>query len=138
MSDATAALDRLATATATLGGRPGGDFLRTWDRTDDELRAVLTAATVLRERRGAGLSSKVFESGLAVSIFRDHSTRTRFSYASAANLLGLAVQELDEDKSQVAHGETVRETANMISFLTEALGIRDDMFLGAGHIYICY
>ncbi len=136
MSDATAALDRLATATATLGGRPGGDFLRTWDRTDDELRAVLTAATVLRERRGAGLSSKVFESGLAVSIFRDHSTRTRFSYASAANLLGLAVQELDEDKSQVAHGETVRETANMISFLTEALGIRDDMFLGAGHTYM--
>ena len=42
-----------------------------------------------------------------------------FSFASAANLLGLAVQDMDEEKSQIAHGETVRETANMISFLTE-------------------
>jgi knotted carbamoyltransferase YgeW len=43
------------------------------------------------------------------------------------------VADLDEEKSQIAHGETVRETANMISFLTEAIGIRDDKFLGAGH-----
>jgi ornithine carbamoyltransferase len=46
------------------------------------------------------------------------------------------VQDLDEGKSQIAHGETVRETANMISFLTEVIGIRDDMFLGAGHTYM--
>jgi len=76
------------------------------------------------------------QSGLAVSNFRDNSTRTRFSFASASNLLGLAVQDLDEGKSQIAHGETVRETANMISFLTEVIGIRDDMFLGAGHTYM--
>ena len=71
-----------------------------------------------------------------MSNFRDNSTRTRFSFASACNLLGLAVQDLDEGKSQIAHGETVRETANMISFLTEVIGIRDDMFLGAGHTYM--
>ena len=59
-----------------------------------------------------------------------------FSFASACNLLGLAVQDLDEGKSQIAHGETVRETANMISFLTEAVGIRDDMFIGKGHTYM--
>ncbi|MBN2757065.1 MAG: knotted carbamoyltransferase YgeW, partial [Bacteroidales bacterium] len=79
---------------------------------------------------------KVFDSGLAVSIFRDNSTRTRFSYASAANLLGLEVQDMDETKSQIAHGETVRETANMISFLTDFIGIRDDMFLGEGNKYM--
>jgi knotted carbamoyltransferase YgeW len=48
----------------------------------------------------------------------------------------LTVQDLDEGKSQIAHGETVRETANMISFLTEAIGIRDDMYLGAGNAYM--
>ena len=37
---------------------------------------------------------------------------------------------------QIAHGETVRETANMISFLTEVIGIRDDMYLGEGHAYM--
>jgi knotted carbamoyltransferase YgeW len=45
-------------------------------------------------------------------------------------------EELDESTSQLAHGETVRETAAMISFLTEVIGIRDDMFLGEGHKYM--
>jgi knotted carbamoyltransferase YgeW len=65
----------------------------------------------------------------------DNSTRTRFSFASASDLLGLYVQDLDEGKSQIAHGETVRETATMISFLAEAIGIRDDMYLGEGDRY---
>src|SRR5699024_3503848 len=64
------------------------------------------------------------ESGLGISLFRDNSTRTRFSFASACNLLGLEVQDLDEGKSQIAHGETVRETANMISFMADVIGIR--------------
>ena len=112
------------------------DFLLTWDKSPDDLKAVLEIATILKEMRDKNISSKVFDSGLAVSIFRDNSTRTRFSYASAANLLGLEVQDLDEKKSQIAHGETVRETANMISFLTDFIGIRDDMFLGEGHKYM--
>ena len=82
------------------------------------------------------LSARVFDTGLAISIFRDNSTRTRFSFASAANALGLGLAELDEEKSQIAHGETVRETANMISFLTEVIGIRDDMYLGEGNRYM--
>jgi knotted carbamoyltransferase YgeW len=112
------------------------DFLLTWDKTSDEIEAVITIAEILKKMREKNISSKIFDSGIAVSIFRDKSTRTRFSFSSACNLLGLAVQELDEDKSQVSHGETVRETANMISFLTEAIGIRDDMFLGEGHSYM--
>jgi len=112
------------------------DLLLTWDKSKDEIEAILGTAQALKAIRDAGLSSRVFDSGIAVSIFRDKSTRTRFSFLSAANLLGLAVQDLDETKSQIAHGETVRETANMISFLAEVIGIRDDMYLGAGHSYM--
>jgi len=112
------------------------DFLLTWEKSDDDLKAVLEIASILKEMRRQNISPRLFDSGLAISIFRDNSTRTRFSYASAANLLGLAVQDLDEKKSQIAHGETVRETANMISFLTDFIGIRDDMFLGEGHKYM--
>ena len=50
--------------------------------------------------------------------------------------LGLEVQDLDEGKSQVAHGETVRETANMISFMADVIGIRDDMYIGKGNKYM--
>ncbi|MCK5840363.1 MAG: knotted carbamoyltransferase YgeW [Bacteroidales bacterium] len=112
------------------------DFLLTWEKSDDDLKAILEIADLLKQMRDENISPKVFDSGLAVSIFRDNSTRTRFSYASAANLLGLTVQDMDETKSQIAHGETVRETANMISFLTDFIGIRDDMYLGEGNKYM--
>jgi knotted carbamoyltransferase YgeW len=112
------------------------DFLLTWRQTDHDLRAVLLCAEILEELYRANVSARVFDGGLAVSIFRDKSTRTRFSFASAASMLGLTPADLDEGKSQIAHGETVRETANMISFLTEVIGIRDDMFVGYGHEYM--
>ncbi len=112
-----------------------GDFFLTWDKTDDEIAAVFTVADALRYMRENNISARIFESGLGISLFRDNSTRTRFSFASACNLLGLEVQDLDEGKSQIAHGETVRETANMISFMADVIGIRDDMYIGKGHTY---
>lgn len=112
------------------------DFLLTWERSDEEIKAVVLVAELFKEMHKAGISFRTFDTGLALSIFRDKSTRTRFSFASAVNALGLGLSELDEEKSQVAHGETVRETANMISFLTETIGIRDDMFLGEGNKYM--
>ena len=111
------------------------DFFLTWDKTDDEIMAVFTVADALRNLRERNMSTRIFDSGLGISIFRDNSTRTRFSFASACNLLGLAVQDLDEKKSQIAHGETVRETANMVSFMADVIGIRDDMYIGKGHTY---
>ena len=113
-----------------------GNFFLTWEKTDDELSAVFTLADALRYLRSNNISTKIFDSGLGVSLFRDNSTRTRFSFASACNLLGLEVQDLDEGKSQIAHGETVRETANMISFMADVIGIRDDMYIGKGNAYM--
>lgn len=112
------------------------DFFLTWEKSDDEIEGVFTIAEALRELRKNNISSKIFDSGLGISLFRDNSTRTRFSFASACNLLGLEVQDLDEGKSQIAHGETVRETANMISFMADVIGIRDDMYIGKGNTYM--
>jgi len=110
----------------------GKDVLLTWERSLREIRQILFVAEGLKYLWDQGISSRCFQSGLAISLFRDKSTRTRFSFASAASMLGLTLQDLDETTSQIAHGETVRETANMISFCTEIIGIRDDMYLGAG------
>ena len=112
------------------------DFFHTWKETDDEINAVFEVAEILRAMRENNISTKVFDSGLGISVFRDNSTRTRFSFASACNLLGLEVQDLDEKVSQIAHGETVRETANMVSFMADVIGIRDDMYIGKGHTYM--
>ena len=113
-----------------------GDFFLTWEKTDEELAAVFAVADALRSLRERNISARIFDSGLGISLFRDNSTRTRFSFASACNLLGLRVQDLDEGKSQIAHGETVRETANMISFMADVIGIRDDMYIGKGNKYM--
>lgn len=126
-------IDKISGLKAELCGK---DFLLTWEKSMADLGMVLELASALKEMRSANISPRVFDSGLAVSNFRDNSTRTRFSFASAANLLGLAVQDLDEEKSQIAHGETVRETANMISFMSDFIGIRDDIFLGEGNRYM--
>ena len=112
------------------------DFFLTWEKTDDEIEAVFVLADALRYMRENNISTKIFESGLGISIFRDNSTRTRFSFASACNMLGLAIQDLDEKKSQIAHGETVRETATMVSFMADVIGIRDDMYIGKGNAYM--
>lgn len=126
-------IDRLKTLRTNLSDH---HFLLTWEQSEADLQAVLLTAEILEELYRANLDARAFRGGLAVSIFRDQSTRTRFSFASAASLLGLTLMDLDETKTQVAHGETVRETANMISFLTEAIGIRDDMYVGEGHEYM--
>ena len=112
------------------------DFLETWHKSDDEIAATFAVADILRGLRTNNVSTRIFDSGLGISLFRDNSTRTRFSFTSACNLLGLTVQDLDEGKSQIAHGETVRETANMVSFMAETVGIRDDMFIGKGNTYM--
>jgi knotted carbamoyltransferase YgeW len=130
VTKAIAQLSRLRTDTF------GRDFLLTWERTDAEIRALAIVAEVLSELHRAGRPLRVFDSGLAISIFRDNSTRTRFSFASAVDALGLGLADLDEGKSQIAHGETVRETANMISFMAKVIGIRDDMYLGEGNKYM--
>lgn len=114
----------------------GKDFLLSWEKSPDDILAVLVCAEILREMYHDNISPRIFNSGLAVSIFRDKSTRTRMAFSSACDLLGLTHQEVDEHKSQTDHGETVRETSNMISFLTEVIGIRDDMYIGRGHKFM--
>ena len=134
MNELSSKLSALASLGADLHDK---DFLLTWQYREPTIRAVLLAAEILEDLYAAGVSTRVFETGLGISIFRDKSTRTRYAFRSGCNLLGLMTEELDESTSQIAHGETVRETAAMISFLTEVIGIRDDMFLGEGHKYMC-
>jgi knotted carbamoyltransferase YgeW len=123
-------LDALEHLDAALYDR---DFLLTWHHADATIRAVVALAGAIEGLARRHLATRVFDHGLGVAIFRDKSTRTRYAFRAGCSLLGLATEELDESTSQIAHGETVRETAAMIGFLTEVVGIRDDIFLGEGH-----
>jgi knotted carbamoyltransferase YgeW len=112
------------------------DFLLTWEKSINELKQILYVAEALKVLQDNNISTRCFDSGLAVSLSRNKSSQTRLFFASAANLLGLTVQELDESNSHITQDETVRETINMISFLTDILGICDYMCQGAGNTYM--
>jgi len=112
------------------------DFLLTWEKDYDDILSILITAEILQKFHQTKSPFKAFHDGLAISWFRDNSTRTRIAFSSACNFLGLVTQEMDEKKTQISHGETVRETANMISFLTKVIGIRDDMYPGRGNKFM--
>ncbi|MCK5200880.1 MAG: knotted carbamoyltransferase YgeW, partial [Spirochaetales bacterium] len=57
------------------------DFFLTWEKTLDELKGTFAVADALRAMRERNISTRIFDSGLGISLFRDASTRTRFSYA---------------------------------------------------------
>ena len=57
------------------------DFFLTWDKTDQEIAGVFAVADALRDLRERNISTRIFDSGLGISLFRDNSTRTRFSFA---------------------------------------------------------
>jgi len=62
-------------------GMFGTDFLLTWKKTGDEIAATALVAECLKDLHREGKSLRIFDTGLAISIFRDKSTRTRFSFA---------------------------------------------------------
>ena len=45
------------------------DFYWTWDKTDEELEAIFTVADALRDLRERNKSTRIFDSGLGISIF---------------------------------------------------------------------
>ncbi|MEQ8224591.1 MAG: knotted carbamoyltransferase YgeW [Candidatus Eremiobacterota bacterium] len=112
------------------------DFLLTWEKEYEDIWSILKVAEILKDIYETNRGMRIFQSGLGISWFRDNSTRTRMSFSSACALLGLSHQEMEEKKLQLYHGETVRETVNMISFLTQTIGIRDDMYMGKGNKFM--
>ena len=112
------------------------DFICTRDKSKKFIIRTMKLALVLRKKYTTGNLPHIFQSGLAVSIFKDKSTRTRYSFASAASMLGLGLFDFDETTSQISHGETLAETANMLGFTTRVIGIRDDMYIGIGDTYM--
>ena len=59
------------------------DYLRTWDLDSNTIHAVYYVARILERCAKEGKNCQFFNWGIAVSNFRDKSTRTRSAFASA-------------------------------------------------------
>src|SRR3954447_24124384 len=100
----------------TLKGR---DFLRVKDFSRAELETVLDAASELKANPQPLLPQKTL--GL---IFGQPSTRTRISFATAMIQLGGGFVTLTPDEMQLSRGESLYDTAHVLSRYLDALAIR--------------
>jgi ornithine carbamoyltransferase len=96
-------------------------FLTGAELTRDELTGVLDRAA---ELKAAPLSSDALHRRTIALIFQAPSTRTRVSFEAGVAELGGQPMILRPDEMQISRGESVRDTAYILSRHCAAIGIR--------------
>ena len=100
------------------------DFLRLSDCSRAEHRALFERARVLKQRRREGQRDTTLAGRTLVLIFEKPSTRTRLSFEAAMFQLGGHALTLNASDSQMGRGETVADTARVVSRYADAIMLR--------------
>jgi ornithine carbamoyltransferase len=95
-----------------------------WDKAT--LRTILSKGASLKEVRGTAEADKPLEGKTLVMIFEKPSTRTRVSFQVGMQELGGYTVLLNDSDSQLGRGETVADTARVLSRYADAIMIRTD------------
>jgi ornithine carbamoyltransferase len=102
----------------------GRDFLRVNDWAPEELLAVLDLAADLKERKRQGVPHALLPGRTLGMIFEKPSTRTRVSFEVGIAQLGGVGLHLGRGELQLGRGETIRDTALVLSRYVDAIMIR--------------
>jgi len=113
-----------------------GRHLITFDSwTNEEMMQVIDLASELKAKYKNGELTNYLINKTLFMIFFEQSTRTRNSLEAAMTQLGGHAHDLTEDKMQISHGETPKDTAEVLSRMGECIAIRN-CFHGIGNQYI--
>jgi ornithine carbamoyltransferase len=102
----------------------GRSLTRVADLTAAELDAVLDLAEELKRQRAAGEPHRLLEGRALGLLFRKSSTRTRVSLAVAIAQLGGTTVDLPASELQLARGESLGDTARVLSRYLDAFAVR--------------
>jgi N-acetylornithine carbamoyltransferase len=108
----------------TLAGK---DYIETIEWTIPELEETLAVAAELKQARREGKPMRLLPDKTLYMLFLDKSTRTRNAFETGMTQLGGHGIFLDSDKTQVAHGESPKDTALTLSRYGEGIAIRHDL-----------
>mgnify|MGYP005698253575 CR=1 FL=1 len=97
-------------------------FLDLSDFSGEVLRSILTAS--LEMKRANGAAGKPLAGKTLAMIFEKPSTRTRVSFEVGMRQLGGEVLVMDEGSMQMGRGETIADTARVLSRYVDAIMIR--------------
>lgn len=99
-------------------------FINFDDISQDELLDLLDLAKVLKAAHKAGDTSKPLAGKTVGLIFNKPSTRTRVSFEAGIHQLGGHAIYLSGQDMQLGHGETIEDTAKVLSRYIDAIMIR--------------
>ena len=98
-------------------------FLDLTDVSSSELRGIIAAARTMKEQRG-GRAEKPLAGKTLAMIFDRPSTRTRVSFDVGMRQLGGELITLTGQEMQLGRGETIADTARVLSRYVDAILIR--------------
>src|SRR5438105_15891151 len=102
----------------------GRHFTRVADWSREELEAVLDLADELKELQQRGEEHRLLPGRSLGMIFQKPSTRTRVSFEVGIAQLGGFALYMRADDLQLGRGETIRDTAVVLSRYLDAIVIR--------------
>jgi ornithine carbamoyltransferase len=105
-------------------GLKGRHFLQVADWERPELETVLDLADELKRASRDGDEQRLLPGRSVALLFLKPSTRTRVSFAVGIAQLGANALSFSADELQLARGETIRDTAAVLSRYLDALVIR--------------
>ncbi len=121
----------------TLGGAfRGRDWIATQDWSVAEIDQLLALSGELKRRFRAGEPTIVLPHKTIFLLFFDNSTRTRNSFEAGATQLGAHAHFISSETSQVAHGESAKDTGVILSRYGHGIAIRHDKIPGEGNAYM--
>lgn len=117
-------MSAVKTAKETIQLLKGRDFLQISDFTKEELTALIEFALELKTAQKNGEEHHYLKGKTLAMIFEKSSTRTRVSFETGMFQLGGHAQFLSSRDMQLGNGETIHDTAKVLSRFVDCMMIR--------------
>lgn len=114
----------------------GRDYIETQDFTLQEINHLLAVANDLKAKFHRGEPTILLPHQTVFLLFFDNSTRTRNAFEAGATQLGAHAHFLDSKVTQIAHGETAKDTGLILGSMGHGIAIRHDLILDEGNKYM--
>ncbi|KON89449.1 ornithine carbamoyltransferase [Sporosarcina globispora] len=102
----------------------GKDFLTLADFSPEEIKGLLEKAKLLKEAHLQGAETSILKGKILGMIFEKSSTRTRVSFEAGMLQLGGHALYLNSQDLQLGRGESIADTAKVLSQYVDAIMIR--------------